>query len=108
MSIHSSPLNSARFLTYSRTSTVEIWNGVNSTTLKGRILRACTSVSSYVIRKVPHIPPASSIGYCLTKVSGTLTNCSLMALIEPQYLSSVSTRRTSRLAISVCSRFSRI
>ena len=39
---------------------------------------------------VPHMPPDSSMGYCRTRLSVTLTKLSLIAPMVPQYLSSVS------------------
>ena len=48
---------------------------------------------------VPHMPPDKSIGYCRTRLSVTLTKLSLIAAMVPQYLSSVSCKRISRLAI---------
>ena len=99
MSSHSSASNCRRFSINSFRSMTEIWNGVNSVTLKGRIFLLCTSVSSYVSVIVPHIPPESSIGYCRTRLSVTFTKLSLIAPMVPQYLSSVSWSRTSRLAM---------
>ena len=57
---------------------------------------------------VPHMPPESSIGYCRTRLSVTFTKLSLIAEMVPQYLSSVSWSRTSRLAMMLWLRVSRI
>jgi hypothetical protein len=54
------------------------------------------------------MPPERSIGYWRTRPSVTFTNDSLIAEIVPQYLSSVSCNRTSRLAMMLWLRVSRI